>query len=73
VPRYYFDVKNGHRLIDNAGVDCRDDAQALDRAGFIAGKIAVEAPKSVGRNLLVLNDERNEIGIVPIVTSSGGT
>jgi hypothetical protein len=25
MPRYFFDVKNGYRLIDPAGVDCPSD------------------------------------------------
>jgi hypothetical protein len=30
MPRYFFDVKNGHRLIDPAGLDCRDDQEARE-------------------------------------------
>jgi hypothetical protein len=66
MPRYYFDIKNGHRLIDNSGLDCRDEAQALVHADFIARQIATDSPKSVGRQLLVLDDERCEVAKVQV-------
>ena len=31
MPHYYFDVKNGHRLIDPAGLECRDDQEFAAR------------------------------------------
>jgi hypothetical protein len=34
-----FDVKNGHRLIDLSGVDCRDD-KAIEAGAMIARQIA---------------------------------
>jgi hypothetical protein len=41
MPKYFFDIKNGHRLIDPSGLDCRDDQQAMRSATFIARQIAV--------------------------------
>jgi hypothetical protein len=38
--RYFFDVKNGDRLIDPSGLDCRDDQEARKQAI----QIAMEAP-----------------------------
>jgi hypothetical protein len=64
--RYYFDVKNGHRLIDPAGLDCRDDREATAQAIVIAQLIAREAPASGDRHVAVLNSEREEVGKVPI-------
>ena len=46
MPRYFFDIKNGHRLIDPAGLDCRDDQEAKDQAIIIAGQIAADAPET---------------------------
>jgi hypothetical protein len=67
MPRYFFDIKNGHRLIDPAGLDCRDDQEAKDQAIIIAGQIAADAPEiSGGRTIAILNDEREEIGKVPV-------
>jgi hypothetical protein len=36
MPHYFFDVTNGHRLIDPAGLDCKDDNEALSTAEIIA-------------------------------------
>jgi hypothetical protein len=54
--RYFFDVKNGHRL----------DHEARDQAVLIARQIAMDAPASEGRHVAVLNSDREEVGKVPI-------
>jgi hypothetical protein len=69
--RYYFDVKNGHRLIDPSGLDCRDDQEARNQAIIIARQIAMDAPKSEGRHVAVLNSDREEVSKVPIAASPG--
>jgi hypothetical protein len=66
VPRYFFDVKNGHRLIDPAGVDCRDDREAIRTGLMIARQIAADAPTTQPRHVEVLNDDRQQVGEVPI-------
>jgi hypothetical protein len=71
MPRYYFDVMNGHRLIDPAGVDCANDAEATRQAKFIAARIADEVPASTKRRLAVLNDERQEISVINIGDDDG--
>jgi hypothetical protein len=66
VPRYFFDVKNGHRLIDPSGIDCRTDQEAIKAGVMIAQQIAADAPPNQPRHVAVLNDEREEVGQVPI-------
>ncbi len=69
MPRYFFDVKNGHRLIDPSGLECRDDQDATAQATVIAAQIAKEVPGSSGaRHIAILNGTREEIGRVPVVT-----
>jgi hypothetical protein len=69
--RYFFDVKNGHRLIDPAGLDCRDDQDAITQATVIARQIALDVPETSGaRHVAVLGDERKEVTMVPIHTNS---
>jgi hypothetical protein len=70
MPRYYFDVMNGHRLIDPAGVDCANDAEATRQAKFIAARIAEEVPASK-RRLAVLNEQRDEISVIKIGDEDG--
>ena len=64
--RYFFDVKNGHRLVDPAGLECRNDKQARDHALLIARQITVDAPASEGRQVAILNNVGEEVGKVPI-------
>jgi alcohol dehydrogenase YqhD (iron-dependent ADH family) len=67
MPRYYFDLKNGHRLIDPSGLDCRDDQEAIAKAVIIAQQIGLDAPGAVGgRHISVLDSERQEITAVPV-------
>lgn len=72
MPRYYFDVKNGHRLIDPAGVDCVGDDAARKQVEMIAHQIATDAPASVARRVAVLDDQGREVAIIPITEPNGG-
>jgi hypothetical protein len=64
--RYFFDVKNGHRLVDPSGLDCRNDQEAIENATVIARQIAEDAPPSGPRHVSVLNSDREEVSKVPI-------
>ena len=66
MPRYFFDVIDGHRLPDPAGLECRDDAEATAHARTIARQIATDAPGSAQRHIVVINDDRQEVGAVPV-------
>ena len=66
--RYFFDVKNGHRLVDPSGLDCRNDQEAIRNATVIAGQIARDAPPTGPRHVSVLNSDREEVSKVPINT-----
>jgi hypothetical protein len=64
MPRYFFDIKNGHRLIDPTGLDCVDDVAALRSARMIAQQIAKDANPDLPRRISVLDEDRSEIGTV---------
>jgi hypothetical protein len=66
MPRYYFDVKNGHRLIDPAGVECATDEEATKQAKLIAATIAGDSPASIKRRVAVLDDQRREITAIKV-------
>jgi hypothetical protein len=66
MPHYYFDVKNGHRLVDPAGLECKTDADATKQARVIAATIAEEAPASAKRHVAVLDDQRREITAIKV-------
>ena len=72
MPRYFFDVKNGHRLIDPSGLDCRNDGEARAQATEIAKQIAIDVPASAGvRHVAILDSERKEVGKVPVHSNEG--
>ena len=45
MPHYYFDITNGHHLIDPAGLDCKDDADAIS----IAKRQALQSAREPGK------------------------
>jgi hypothetical protein len=64
--RYFFDIKNGHRLIDPAGLDCKDDKEAMRSAAAIAKQVAADALKNGPRKIAVLDSDRQPVGEVPV-------
>lgn len=64
--RYFFDIKNGHRLIDPAGLDCTDDHEAMRSAAAIAKQLATDAPNNGPRKISVVNSDREPVGEVPV-------
>jgi hypothetical protein len=70
MPRFFFDVKNGHRLVDPAGVDCEGDAAARKQGIAIAKQISVDAPRSMARSVAVRDEAGREVAIIPIGTST---
>lgn len=65
MPHYFFDIKDGHRLIDPAGVECRDDDDAILKARMIASAIAEETHEGA-RKIAVLSEDKCEIAAVPV-------
>jgi hypothetical protein len=68
--RFFFDIKNGHRLVDPAGVDCDGDAAARKQGIAIANAIAAEVPKSGPRSVAVRDEAGREVAIIPIGIST---
>jgi hypothetical protein len=66
MPRYFFDIKNGHRLVDPSGLDCSDDDEAIAKAKVIALQISEDTSAEGQRHIAVLNSERQEVSKVPV-------
>ena len=45
MPKYFFDLKDGVRLVDPAGLDCTDDVDAMAKGKVIALEIERSDPK----------------------------
>lgn len=70
MPRYFFDIKNGHRLIDPSGRQFKNDKDAIARAKVYAIQVSLDTPKvDPGRHIAVLDDTRTEISRVPVYST----
>jgi hypothetical protein len=67
MPRYYFDIKDGHRLTDPSGSDCKNDIAAMEKARVLAIGVSLDKPAvDPTRRISVLNADRTEISKVPV-------
>ena len=67
MPRYFFDVKNGHSLFDASCFVCDDDTDAIIRATVLAIGVSLDKPKDdPERRIAIINDAGHEIGTVPV-------
>lgn len=67
MPRYFFDIKDGHRLIDPAGSECETDSDAIDKAKVLAIGVSLDKPAvDPKRHIAIINSNGNEIFRVPV-------
>ena len=45
---YYFDIKDGHRLVDPSGLDFKNDDAAIAKAKVIAIGVSIDKPQREG-------------------------
>jgi predicted amidohydrolase len=61
MPRYFFDVEDGHRLSD------ADDSAAIIKAMVLAVGVSLDTPEDdPGRQIAIINDQGRKIGNVPV-------
>jgi hypothetical protein len=67
MPHYYFDIKDGHRLVDPSGLDFKNDDAAIAKARVLAIGVSLDKPAvDPQRHIAVLNGSREEIFRVPV-------
>jgi hypothetical protein len=67
MPHYFFDIKDGHRLVDPSGSDCKNDTAAFEKARILAIGVSLDKPAvDPARRVSVLNADRAEISTVPV-------
>ena len=67
MPHYYFDIKDGHRLVDPSGLDFKNDDAAIAKAKVIAIGVSLDKPAvDPARHISVLNESREEIFKAPV-------
>jgi hypothetical protein len=70
MPRYFFDVKDGHRLFDAAGFLCDNDVDAVVRGAVLAVGVSLDKPEdNPERRIAIINDAGREIGSVPVYST----
>jgi hypothetical protein len=72
VPRYFFDIKNGHRLVDPTGVACASDTDAEQKGRVMARQLAANGPSSPARRLAVIDEQGRELAVIPIEDDHDG-
>jgi hypothetical protein len=67
MPHYYFDIKDGHTLVDRSGLDFKDDDDAIAKAEVIAIGVSLDKPAvDPKRHIAVINDAGREISKVAV-------
>ena len=67
MPRYYFDIKDGHSLGDPSGLELKNDDAAIAKAKVIAIGVSLDKPAvDPKRRIAVLNGSRQQIFSVPV-------
>ena len=44
MPHYYFDIRDGHRLVDPSGINFKNDDDAIAKAEVIAIGVSLDKP-----------------------------
>jgi hypothetical protein len=67
MPHYYFDIEDGHRLVDPSGLDFKNDDAAVEMARVLAIGVSLDKPAvAPRRHIAVLNGSREQIFRVPV-------
>jgi hypothetical protein len=67
MPSYFFDIKDGHRLVDPSGFDCKNDTDAIDRAMILAIGVSLDKPEvDPTRRIAIRNNAGKQISTVPV-------
>jgi hypothetical protein len=70
MPRYFFDIKDGHTLVDPSGSDCENDTDAIDKAKTLAIGVSLDKPDvDPERHIAIRNDAGKEVSTVPVYST----
>jgi hypothetical protein len=61
MPRFYFDLSNGHRIKDHAGLDCTNENDARGMADAIAADIADATDVIPKKHLTVVDEDGRDV------------
>jgi hypothetical protein len=66
MPHYYFDIKDGHGLVDPSGSEFKNDDAAIAKEVIAIGVSLDKPAVNPKRHIAVLNGLREEIFRVPV-------
>ena len=68
MPLYFFDLKDGVRVVDPGGLNCADDTDAMAKARIIARELERSGHVDLDPNqrIAVIDNDGLQIGTVPI-------
>ena len=67
MPRYFFDIKDGHRFVDPSGSNFDNDTDAIDRAKVIAIGVSLDKPAiDPERHIVVIDDAGQPAGALTV-------
>jgi hypothetical protein len=74
MPRYFFDINDGRRIVDPSGLDCLDDADAISKGETMARQIDADGSVDMDpqRPVVVINEEGQQIGKIAVQRAPGG-
>jgi hypothetical protein len=67
MPLYFFDIKDGHRLVDPKGQNLKNDAEAFAKAKLMAIGVSLDKPEvDPTRCIVVMDNAGQEIFSEPV-------
>jgi hypothetical protein len=70
MPRYFFDIQDGHKLIDPSGFDCKNDAAAIEKAGILAIGVSLDKPEvDPTRHITIRDNMGKQVSTVPVYST----
>jgi hypothetical protein len=67
MPLYFFDIKDGHRLVDPKGQNLKNDAEAFAKAKVMAIGVSLDKPEvDPTRRIVVIDNAGQEIFSEPV-------
>ena len=70
MPHYYFDLKDGTRIRDHAGVDLRDDLAAIAYGKDVAQQVALQGFDDPEQFISIIKEDGRQVSQVRVEMSN---
>ncbi len=67
LPQYFFDIKDGRRIVDPKGIDLQDISAATEYARQLAKQLALDDGHKLGRRVVAIDEEGVEVASIPVL------